>query len=130
MGVTGTIGAWSIGPFVIRKMYDADLEGRTLAMLAFGSALYMLALSLAQAVIALRGHALVGLGWGAGMVTFVLVTWLSSDDLFRRIEFGLAASSAASLVAFAVALRYQLAKGVEPDHGSMMDALHDMPFET
>ena len=130
VGVTGTIGAWSIGPFVIRKMYDADLEGRTLAMLAFGSALYMLALSLAQAVIALRGHALVGLGWGAGMVTFVLVTWLSSDDLFRRIEFGLAASSAASLVAFAVALRYQLAKGVEPDHGSMMDALHDMPFES
>ena len=58
-------------------------------MLALASSFYMLALALAQAVIALKGHALVSLGWGIGVVTFVLVTWLSSDELFRRIELGL-----------------------------------------
>lgn len=130
VGVTGTLGAFLLGPFVIRHMYDAELHGRTLAMLALSSALYMLALSLAQAVIALRGHALVGIGWGVGMLTFALVTWLSADGLFRRIEFGLVSSSAAALVAFAIALRYQLRKGVQPDHGSMMDAIIDMPFES
>ena len=130
VGVTGTVGAFAVGPFIIRKMYGADLSARTMAMLAIGSAIYMLALALAQAVIALRGHALVGIGWGSGMVTFVLVTWLSSDDLFRRIEYGLVASSAIALCAFWLALRYKLRTGVEPTHGSMMDAITDMPFES
>ena len=130
VGVGGTVGAFALGPFVIKKMYDADLSGRTMAMLAIGSALYMVALALAQAVIALRGHALVGIGWGVGMVAFVFVTWLSSDHLFRRIEFGLVASSAASLIAFWIALRHKLRTGVQPTHGSMMDAIIDMPFES
>jgi O-antigen/teichoic acid export membrane protein len=130
VGLTGTLGAYALGPFIIRKMYDAELSNRTLAMLALSSALYMLALALAQAVIALRGHALVGLGWGVGMITFVLVTWLSSHDLFRRIEFGLVASSAAALCTFAIALGQKLKAGIEPTHGSMLDAIHDMPFES
>ena len=130
VGVTGTVGAFAVGPFIIRKMYGADLSARTMAMLAIGSAVYMLALALAQAVIALRGHALVGIGWGSGMVTFLLVTWLSSDDLFRRIEYGLVASSAIALCAFWLALRYKLRSGAEPTHGSMMDAITDMPFES
>jgi Na+-driven multidrug efflux pump len=129
VGAAGTLGAYALGPFIIRKMYEAELSSRTLAMLAVSSALYMLALALAQAVIALRGHALVGLGWGMGMLTFVVVTWLSSDDLFRRIEFGLVASSAAALCTFAIALRQKLKAGIEPTHGSMMDD-HDMPFES
>ncbi len=70
-------------------------------MLALASSFYMLALALGQAVIALKGHALVALGWGLGVVTFVVVTWLSSDELFRRIEFGLLFSSIAALLAFA-----------------------------
>jgi len=130
VGLCGTLGAYALGPFIIRKMYNDDLHSRTLAMLAFSSALYMLALALAQAVIALRGHALVGVGWGMGMTTFVIVTWLSSHDLFHRIEIGLVASSAAALITFAIALRFKLKAGVEPTHASMMDALHDMPFES
>ena len=101
-----------------------------MAMLAFGSALYMAALSMAQAVIALKGHALVALGWGVGMVTFVLVTWLSSDDLFERIEWGLVASSLAAMLAFAVSLRAKLRAGVLPTPESMMEAITDMPFES
>jgi hypothetical protein len=111
-------------------MYDADLSSRTLAMLAIGSAAYMVALALAQAVIALNGHALVGVGWGLGMATFVVVTWLSSDDLFRRIEFGLVASSVAALISFALSLRHKLGTGVMPTHESVMEAIIDMPFES
>lgn len=130
VGVTGTVGAFLIGPWAIEVVYDADLSGRTLAMLALSSACYMLALATAQAVIALQGHALVALGWGIGVVTFLLGTWLSSDEVFRRIEIGLLISSVSALAAFAVALRSRLRSGAVPDAGSMMDAITDMPFET
>ena len=130
VGAGGVVGSYLLGPFIIRKMYDAELTSRTLAMLALGSALYMVALALAQAVIALKGHALVGVGWGLGMAGFIVVTWLSSDDLFRRIEYGLVASSMVAMVAFAVALRYKLRSGSEPTHASVMEAIIDMPFES
>ena len=108
VGVVGTAGAFLLGPFVIERFYDATLSRQTMAMLALGSAGYMIALAIAQAVIALRGHALVALGWGVGVVTFVLVTWLSSDELFTRVELGLVTSSFAALVVFAFALRSRL----------------------
>ncbi len=130
VGAAGIVGSYTLGPFIIRKMYDADLTSRTLAMLALGSAAYMVALALAQAVIALRGHALVALGWSTGMTAFVLVTWLSSDNLFRRIEFGLVSSSLAAMSVFGLALRYKLRRGEIPTDASMMEAITDMPFET
>jgi O-antigen/teichoic acid export membrane protein len=130
VGVVGTGGAFLIGPFVIERVYDAELSGRTLAMLALSSAIYMAGLATAQAVIALRGHALVALGWGVGVVAFLLGTWLSNDQLFRRIEIGLVVSSAASLVSFSLALRHRLRSGAIPTSGSVMDAITDMPFES
>jgi O-antigen/teichoic acid export membrane protein len=130
VGVTGTIGAFAIGPFVIEQVYNAELGGRTLAMLALSSATYMAGLATAQAVIALRGHDLVAAGWGIGVVVFLLGTWLSSDLLFRRIEIGLLLSSIASLTWFAFALRHKLAAGVDPTPDSVMDAITDMPFES
>ena len=122
VGVVGTAGAFILGPFAAEVVYEVELSGRTLAMLALASSFYMLALALGQAVIALKGHALVALGWGIGVVTFVVVTWLSSDELFRRIELGLLFSSIAALLAFAVALRQRLASGVVPDQGSVIEA--------
>ena len=129
VGVVGTAGAYVLGPFALTTMYDADLTGRTLAMLSLSSAIYMLALSNAQAVIALQGHALVALGWALGVIAFGLGTWLSGDDVFRRIEIGLVVSSVVALVTFTVALQYRLRAGGTPDTASMMDAITDIPFE-
>ncbi len=122
VGVVGTLGAFILGPIAIELVYDAELGGRTLAVLALASAVYMMALAIGQAVIALKGHALVALGWAIGVVTFVLVTWLASDDLFRRIELGLLFSSITALIAFSFALRARLAAGVPPDQGSIIEA--------
>ena len=130
VGVVGTGGAFLIGPFVIERVYDAELSGRTLAMLALSSAIYMAGLATAQAVIALRGHALVALGWGAGVAAFLIGTWLSNDQLFRRIEIGLVVSSSVALVCFSTALRYRMRSGATPTQGSVMDAITDMPFES
>ena len=130
VGVVGTAGAFLLGPLVIEKFYDAELSRKTMAMLALGSAIYMVALAIAQAVIALRGHALVALGWGIGAVTFVVVTWLGSDELFRRVELGLVASSLTSLCAFALALRSRLRSGDLPSGQSVIEAINNMPLET
>ncbi len=130
VGLVGTIGAFVLGPWALGLVYDAELSGRTLAMLSMSSAVYMLALATAQAVIALQGHALVALGWVVGVVTFLLGTWLTADEVFRRIEIGLVVSSIAALATFALALRQRLHSGAVPNEGSMMEAITDMPFET
>jgi O-antigen/teichoic acid export membrane protein len=130
VGVVGTLLALTIGPAVIEVVFDAELTGKTLAMLSLSSACYMLALATAQAVIALHGHALVALGWILAFVAFLLGTWLSSDLLFRRIEIGLVASGITAVVVFALALRSRLAAGAEPDPDSVMEAITDMPLES
>lgn len=108
IGVAGTIFGALLGPWTLRLVYDADLGGRTLAMLALSSALYMMALAVSQAVLALEDHAYVALGWVLSLITFVTGTWLSSDDVFQRIEIGLVASSAAAVIAFGLRLRRRL----------------------
>ena len=76
VGVLGSLGALAIGPFMLEKVYDAELSGVTLALLAAGSGCYMVALALSQAIIALKGHSLVARGWVCGAVALALGTWL------------------------------------------------------
>jgi O-antigen/teichoic acid export membrane protein len=130
VGVVGSVGALVIGPFVLEQVYKADLSGFTLSILAAGSACYMLALALAQAIIALKGHRLVACGWVFATIALVLGTWLSSDDVFRRVELGLLVSSIAAMGFFAAALRFTLGSGVEPDNESVLEAFTDMPLES
>jgi len=129
IGVLGVVGSAAVGPKVLEVVYEGGLDRRTLTLLALGSALYMLALGISQAVIALHGHKWVTVGWAVAMVTFVLVTWLSSDDLFLRVELAAAASSAAAMVVFSLALRARMASGDRPDTESLIEALTERPLE-
>jgi len=99
VGIAGVLGAFALGPFAVKVLYDAELGRRTLAVLALGSVFYMLALAFAQAVIALHGHALVAVGWTAGMVSFVVGTWAIQGEVFRRVELGLLISSGTAMLA-------------------------------
>ncbi|MGD9703327.1 MAG: hypothetical protein AB7Q42_00085 [Acidimicrobiia bacterium] len=129
VGAVGTIGAFTAGPIAYEIAFDADISARTLGLLALGSACYMVALATAQAVIALRGHAMVALGWFVGMVAFVLTTMFASDDLFRRVEFGLFAGSAGAMLAFVLSLRAKLSGDVRATSDSIFDAITDLPLE-
>lgn len=110
VGVIGTIVAGALGPWVLDLVYRAELSGRTLAMLALSSALYMMAIAISQAVLALEDHAYVALGWVIAILAFIAGTWFSSTELFRRIEFGLVFSSFAATVVFALRLRQRLSR--------------------
>ena len=63
-------------------------------------------------------------------LTFLLAMWVGGDEIFRRIEIALVASSLATAVVFAIALQIRLRSGVVPDRDSIMEAITDMPFET
>lgn len=128
VGIIGVLGAFVLGPFAIDLVYGVELSGRTLAMLALSSALYMAALATGQAVIALGGHRDVAIGWVLGVIAFLIGTWLSSDRVPRRIEIGLVISSATALACFAGALRSRLRTGAQMTPGSAWDAMTDHPM--
>ena len=87
------VGA-AIGPTVVHLMFgEAYAVDRTdLALLALAMGLFMVAVALGQALIALSGQAWVAVGWATGAVLFVVVTALG-NDLFFRVEVGLLVGS-------------------------------------
>jgi len=123
VGTLGTLGAFSAGPWVYDLVFGGGIGRRTLTMLAFGSACFMVAMATSQAVIALQGHALVALGWAIGIGTFSIVTAVAGHELFQRVELGLASGSAAAMAAFTMALRQRLQRRVPPNPDEMVLAV-------
>jgi O-antigen/teichoic acid export membrane protein len=128
VGVAAIVGAFVLGPFVVKVFFDSDLSRRTLTLLALSSSLYMVALALAQAVIALRGHAKVALGWFVGLAAFIAVCIVPNDDLLMRVEVALVIGSAAALVVFAVVLKMMMRRGIQPDDDSILEAFSELPL--
>jgi O-antigen/teichoic acid export membrane protein len=130
IAVAAVLGSVALGPFVVRTLFgsDADIGRMNLTLLAIASALYMVALAISQALIALHGHAVVGLGWLAGVIMLFLVTAFG-NDLLLRVELGLVAGSLASLAIFVLDLRQRLARGESPDADSLYEALTEAPLE-
>lgn len=129
VAIVGVVGSFLVGPWALDLVYEGGLDRRTLTLLALASGVYMLALALAQAVIALQGHRLVALGWLASMTSFVVVTAVSADDLYLRVECGLVAASTCALTMFALAYRARLSAGALPDAESFIDGIADTQLD-
>ena len=129
VGVVGTIGAFLVGPQVLDLVYQGGIDRRTMTLLALASAMYMVGLATAQAVIALRGHAIVALGWFASFSGFVLIAWLSSNDLYLRVELALVGSSLIAIVVFGAVLRKLMASDAIFDPESILDAFAERPLD-
>jgi O-antigen/teichoic acid export membrane protein len=107
VGVVTTAVAGLLGPTFISVVYGAPnqtggvpampLTGRDLALLAAAFILIMATICLDQALIALRGHSRMAIGWMIAFLTFVGVTALGSD-LYLRVELGLLAASVVAFV--------------------------------
>ncbi|MGZ6978346.1 MAG: lipopolysaccharide biosynthesis protein [Acidimicrobiia bacterium] len=111
--VVATAAAWLLGPTVVRLAFGADfaLDRRDLAVLAAASCIYLLGLTLSQALIALKHQARVAVGWGIGIVTLAIVTILG-HDLLLRVELGFLAGAGAAAVAMALLLASPMRRGV------------------
>lgn len=102
IGVAGTLGGYGLGPFVVRKAFNVELGHLDVGILALGTAFFIVAMSVAQAMIALKGQNAVALGWLAGMVAFVVVTALG-NDLLLRIELAALVASITSATVLGLA---------------------------
>jgi O-antigen/teichoic acid export membrane protein len=130
LGAVAVVGAFLIGPLVIRILFgeEYDLGRRNITMLAASSALYMVAISMSQALIALHGHARVAIGWISGTIVFIGVV-AAGTELLLRVESGLVAGSAISVAVFALLLHPLIKRGDTPDEESLVEAFHDLPLE-
>ena len=72
----GVVGGWVAGPTVGRLLFGAkfDLGRSDVALLATGSGLFIVSLTMSQALIALSGHAFTMYAWLVGLVTFIATT--------------------------------------------------------
>ncbi len=115
VGAIGTLAALTIGPTVVKIMFESDtnLTRSDLLFLAAASACIMLGLTFAQALIALGGYARAALGWAAGVVAWFAVTAVPSDDLLMRVERGFLAGTVVAFVALAILL-WQRMQGMLP----------------
>jgi O-antigen/teichoic acid export membrane protein len=111
--VVATAGAWLLGPTVVKVAFGSDfaLDNRDLALLAAASCVYLLGLTLSQALIALRQQARVAIGWGVGVVGLGVVTLVGSD-LLLRVELGFLAGAVVASVALIVLLAGPMRHGV------------------
>jgi O-antigen/teichoic acid export membrane protein len=114
IGAIGVIGGGTLGPAVGKILFGHNftLGHVDLALLAGGTGLFILALTLAQAMIALLGHARVLVAWLAGVAVFVIVTAFASQDLFLRVEVGFIPGAATSVVLMGWMLLKQMQRDV------------------
>jgi O-antigen/teichoic acid export membrane protein len=129
IAVLGVIGGFLLGPFVGKILFGSKFQlGHTdVALLTAGSGLFILALMMSQALISLSGHAYAMWAWFCGIVAFVLVTAISSHDLFLRVEIGAIAGAGVAAVATALLYRWRAHKGIAA--GSLSTLIEQIEFE-
>jgi O-antigen/teichoic acid export membrane protein len=132
LGVFGTIAAWAIGPFVGQLLFGKDkfiLGHRDLGFLALGSGLFILALTLAQGLIALRSYVVAAVAWCVGVVAFIVVC-APGYDLFLRVELGFVGGAAVAALVMGVALLLRMRAGVPTDGlGELVENIPHEPLE-
>ncbi len=130
VGVLGVLGSLVAGPFVVDRAFDAHLGRSDLVLLATGSAAYMLALAVAQALIALHGQNQVSASWAASVAAFVGgIVVFSPFDLYTRIELSLVVGAGTALVAMAVCVILKTRGGAVVAPADLIEAIHDVPLE-
>jgi O-antigen/teichoic acid export membrane protein len=129
IAVVGTLAAFTIGPQVGALLFkDFDISNFDLGLLAAGSCMFIVALTVAQALLALRGHRMAAIAWLLGVVTFVAVA-AGISELELRVEVGFLAGSVVSTLVMALALRARLHGGAIEDLGELVTAIEREPLE-
>lgn len=132
LGLLGTVAAATIGPAVGKLAFGEEnfiLGQRDLALLTAGAGGFILALTLAQGLIALQGYAGAATSWMAGIVAFVAVT-AAGSDLFLRVELGFVAGAGVAAVCMLAFLVARMRRGVpEGAVDDLVEAIGHEPLE-
>jgi O-antigen/teichoic acid export membrane protein len=134
VGVLGIVAGATIGPTVGEILFGDkfNLDSRDLTLLFLGSAAFILALTLAQALIALMGHGRALVAWTVGLVLCVGVMALGSsatiDDLFLRSELGYLAGCLGAALMMAIFLLVRI-RTQDGDMSVLIEAIEHEPLE-
>jgi O-antigen/teichoic acid export membrane protein len=117
VAVLGVVGGATVGPTIGRKLFEKwTLESRDLALLAGGAGGFILALTLAQGLIALRGYKHVAASWVAGILVFLAVMPIGNDVvLSSEIAFVMSCWVTAMIIATLLVLRMRVATATIQD---------------
>ena len=132
IAVAGVVGGYVLGPTAGKILFGAKftLQARDLALLAAGSGMFILALTLAQALIAVLGHARATYAWLIGNVAFWLIAVLAAHELFLRVELGFVAGSGVAAVFMAWFLVRRVRLGIPDDAlAEFVEQLEHEPLE-
>jgi hypothetical protein len=116
VGVVGVVGGFVFGHAAGQILFGDKftLTNEDVGLLAIGSAAFIFALTVAQALIALRSYAAAALSWLAGGIGCV-VGAVVADDLFLRSELSFALGAVGAAVAMFACLAVRLRSEVPMD---------------
>lgn len=109
LGALAVAGGAALGPWTTALLFGADFDvsATVFAALVASAILIVLALVVAQALVALDAHRLVALGWVVGALAFVVAV-VPPSDLAARVTVAGVVGPAVALVALAACLRSRL----------------------
>jgi O-antigen/teichoic acid export membrane protein len=130
LGVVGTIGGQTLGPWAGDLLFGDKwiLHNRDMALLAGGSGTFILALTLAQGLIALKAYARATIAWVVGIVVFVVTTALG-NDLFLRTELGFVTGGGAAALVMGGLLLDQMRRGIDATVGDLVEVIEHEALE-
>lgn len=132
IGMLGVVGGATVGPSLGHLLFGAkfELDNVDLALLAAGSALFILALTLSQGLIALSELGKVALCWVSGVAAFVFVTAVSTDDLFLRVELGSIAGAGTAALLMFVMYEVRVRRGIDDlSLAALVEQIEHEPLE-
>ena len=130
IGALGVVGGFTLGPWAGGILFGEKftLGHRDLGLLAAGSGAFILALTLAQALIALMGHARAAVAWIAGILGYLVVTGFG-EDLFLRVELGYLAGSLVAVAMMSWFLVQRMRSGVPDSFAPVAELIEHEPLE-
>jgi O-antigen/teichoic acid export membrane protein len=129
IAVLGTVLAFLLGPTVGEILFsDFSLSAGGLALLAAGSGAFIVALTLAQALMALGGHRLMTGAWAIGLVACI-GTMATIADLELRVEVGFLVGAIVAVVAMAAATWSRMGRAADTPIDSLIEAIEHEPLE-
>jgi O-antigen/teichoic acid export membrane protein len=132
IGALGVLGGITIGPEVGKILFGENfhLDRVDLGLLFAGSAAFILALTLAQALIALQGHGRALVAWVVGLVcTIGVIAATASSEFLDRAEYGFLAGCSAAAVTMLVLLLTRLRTATPESLSRLVEQIEHEPLE-
>jgi O-antigen/teichoic acid export membrane protein len=132
IGLVGVVGGATLGPTVGHILFGDKFElgNLDLALLAAGSGMFILALTLSQGLIALNALGRVLCSWVVGVVAFIVATAISSPDLFTRVEVGSIVGAGAAAATMGLMYLQRLRQGIDSTSlAALVEQIEHEPLE-